>query len=199
MRGIFLDRDGVICKNRSDYVKSWEEFQFLPGAKDSLVKLAKLGLPIIVITNQSAIGRKIISASTVEDIHRRMVAEIESCGGRIDKVLYCPHQPDDECNCRKPEPGMLQQAASEMKLDLCNSYMVGDATSDLIAGLRVGCHTFLVLTGRGVEQLVSAYRMTDGQFTLAINLEEAASQISDIERQYKYASPQPSKLVNCMS
>ena len=93
MRAIFLDRDGVICENRSDYVKSWREFEFLPGVKDSIAALSRLGLPIVVVTNQAAIGRGLVSAEAVEAIHERMVAEIAAYGGRIDRVIYCPHRP----------------------------------------------------------------------------------------------------------
>ena len=113
MRAIFLDRDGVICENRSDHVKSWDEFRFLPGAKHSLADLSRLDLPIIVVTNQAIVGRKMVPASVVDDIHRRMVAEVEAYGGRIDRVVYCPHRPEDRCSCRKPKAGMLLQVAGE--------------------------------------------------------------------------------------
>ena len=177
MRAVFLDRDGVICKNRSDYVKNWQEFEFLPGVLDSLAELSNLDLPIIIVTNQSAIGRNITSTRAVEDIHNKMIAEIVRHGGRIDQVLYCPHRPDENCNCRKPQPGMLLQASREMKLDLLHSYMVGDATTDLIAGQKVGCLTYLVLTGRGKEQLVSAFRSVNSPFSIVRNLQSAINQI----------------------
>lgn len=177
MRAIFLDRDGVICKNRSDHVKSWQEFEFLPEAKRSLAALSQLNLPIVVITNQAIVNRGITSASVVEDIHRRMVAEIETTGGRIDKVIYCPHRPEDKCACRKPEPGMLLQAAKEMGIDLANSYFVGDAVTDMMAARKVGCQSFLVLTGRGLQQLAPAFRMVGGEFTISRNLMSAATEI----------------------
>ncbi|MEJ2560691.1 MAG: HAD family hydrolase [Anaerolineae bacterium] len=160
-RAIFLDRDGVICENRSDHVKSWNEFRFLPGAQNSLAALGRLGLPIIVVTNQAIIGRKMVPASVVDDIHRRMVADVEASGGRIDRVVYCPHRPEDRCTCRKPEPGMLLQVADEMDIDLSQSYLIGDAATDLMAGQRVGCRTFMVLTGRGMQQLLPAFRSMD--------------------------------------
>lgn len=173
MRAIFLDRDGVICNNRSDHVKSWSEFEFLPGVKASLAALSRLGLPIVVVTNQAAIGRNLVSAEVVEDIHKRMVAEIVAHGGRIDRVIYCPHKPEDECACRKPAPGMLLQAAAEMGIDLNQSYLVGDAATDIQAGQKVGCRNFLVLTGRGVEQLNKAINSGEGHFvTVARNLTE---------------------------
>jgi D-glycero-D-manno-heptose 1,7-bisphosphate phosphatase len=194
MRAIFLDRDGVICENRADHVKSWSEFKFLPGAKSGLVTLSRLGLPIIIATNQAVIGRGIVSASVVEEIHQRMVDEITAFGGRIDRVLYCPHCPEDKCDCRKPKPGMLLRAATEMDLDLSQSYLIGDAASDVQAGQQVGCHTCLVLTGQGVEQLIPALHFAAGYFfAVARNLMEAANYIVKAEMIAK-DEPDPSQL-----
>ena len=176
MRAIFVDRDGVICENRTDHVKSWGEFRFLPGSKMGLAALSKLGLPLIVITNQAIIGRGMVPAGVVDNIHRRMIAEVAACGGRIDRVVYCPHRAKDRCACRKPEPGMLLQAAGEMGIDLTQSYLVGDAAGDLLAGQRVGCQLFLVLTGRGWKQLVPSLRAVR-RFTITRNLLEAAIRI----------------------
>jgi len=183
MRAIFLDRDGVICENRSDHVKSWDEFQFLPQVKDSLVALNQLELPIVVITNQAVINRGLVTVDVVEEIHRRMVAELSASGARIDRVFYCPHRPDEKCKCRKPEPGMLLQAAREMDIDLASSYLVGDAATDLIAGDRVGCQTFLVLTGRGNDQLWPSFQSMSNRFVITRNLNDAATQIIKAERQ----------------
>jgi D-glycero-D-manno-heptose 1,7-bisphosphate phosphatase len=178
MRAIFLDRDGVICKNRSDHVKSWAEFEFLPGVKESLAVLSGLDLPLIVVTNQAAIGRGLMTVELLEDIHQRMVAGIAAHGGRIDRIIYCPHRPEDGCDCRKPKPGMLLRAAAEMGIDLTLSYLVGDAATDIQAGQQVGCHNILVLTGRGVEQLIPTFHFTGGHFlTIARNIEEAAAYI----------------------
>ncbi|MBE7551512.1 MAG: HAD family hydrolase [Anaerolineales bacterium] len=178
MRAIFLDRDGVICQNRSDHVKSWTEFEFLPGAKSGLAALSRLNLPIIVVTNQAVVGRGIVSARVVEEINRKMVEEITASGGRIDRVLYCPHRPEDNCDCRKPKPGMLLQAAAEMGLDLKASYLIGDAMTDIQAGQQVGCHTILVLTGRGSEQLASSSHVSGGHSPLVFyDLLEAADYI----------------------
>jgi len=150
---IFLDRDGVINANRPDHVKSWAEFAFLPGALDALRRLARLDRPIVVITNQAAIGRGQVSRQAVEEIHSRMVAEIAAAGGRIDGVFYCPHRPDEGCACRKPRPGLLLQAAEQLHLDLAASFLVGDAESDILAAHAAGCRPVLVRSGRGSEQL----------------------------------------------
>jgi D-glycero-D-manno-heptose 1,7-bisphosphate phosphatase len=180
MRAIFLDRDGVICENRPDHVKNWNEFIFLPGVQKSLAALSRLDLPIIVITNQAVVGRGVVPASVVDDIHRRMVSEVETHGGHIDRVLYCPHRPEDRCTCRKPEAGMLLQVADEMDIDLARSYLVGDAATDLLAGQSVGCQLFLVLTGRGLPQLVPSLRLVD-RFTVISNLMEATAHILKAE------------------
>ena len=180
MRAIFLDRDGVICRNRPDHVKSWGEFVFLPGAQNSLAALSRLDLPIIVFTNQAIVGRGMVPASVVDDIHRRMVSEVEAHGGRIDRVVYCPHRPEDGCACRKPEPGLLLQVADEMGIDLSQSYLVGDAATDLMAGRQVGCQLFLVLTGRGLQQLAASRRSVD-HFSVTCNLTDAATRILKTE------------------
>ena len=177
LQAVFLDRDGVICQNRADYVKNWDEFLFLPGAKQAIASLSKLNIPIVVITNQSAIGRGLVSAETVAEINRRMTAEIVTAGGRVDKVMVCPHRPEERCGCRKPEPGMLLQAAQELNINLKRSFLVGDALSDLMAGRRVGCHNFLLLTGRGLQQVTQAMQTMPNGFTLTRNLSEAALQI----------------------
>ncbi|MCB0164433.1 MAG: HAD family hydrolase [Anaerolineae bacterium] len=182
MRAIFLDRDGVICENRSDYVKSWREFKFLPGAKQSLAALRYLGLPIIVVTNQSAIGQGLVPASVVENIHQRMIAEIQAYGGQISHVYCCPHHPQEGCDCRKPQPGMLLQAARELGVDLSRSYMVGDAMTDLRAGQQAGCHPIMVLTGRGLPQLTPAFTSMNTPFTITRNLMQAAGYIYRLER-----------------
>lgn len=148
-----MDRDGVINFNRPDYVKSWEEFVFYPFAKPALALLAKKDFLVIIVSNQSSIGRGIVKKETVDEINRRMKEEVEKEGGRIDAIYYCPHKPNEGCPCRKPNPGLLLKASEEWQIDLAKSYMIGDAHSDIEAGKRVGCFSILVLTGRGKEQL----------------------------------------------
>lgn len=150
---VFLDRDGIINQNRADYVKAWAEFVFLPNVLHDLKLLAGQPVQIVVITNQSAVGRGLLSLHNLTNIHAKMLAEIRHGGGRIDGIYYCPHHPDDRCRCRKPEPGMLLQAASELGIDLVRSYFIGDAVTDVEAGLRAGCAPLFVLTGRGRSQV----------------------------------------------
>ena len=150
---VFLDRDGVINENRDDYVKSWGEFVFLSGVFAPLRQLAESRLAVVVISNQSAVGRGLISRMELDDINRRMTQEIERHGGRVDAVYYCPHHPAAGCDCRKPRPGLILQAAAHLDLDLSHSFLVGDACSDVEAALTAGCQPVLVLTGLGREQL----------------------------------------------
>jgi len=149
---VFLDRDGVINENRDDYVKGWEEIRFLPGVFQALARLAATPFRIGLVTNQSAIGRGILTTEQVEEINRRLVEEIEAHGGRIDGVYYCPHRPDDGCDCRKPRPGLLLRAARELDLELDRSYLIGDAASDVEAAMAAGCRPILVLSGLGQRQ-----------------------------------------------
>jgi len=148
---VFLDRDGVINENRADYVKSWEEFAFLPGALEAMRTLSSR-YEVVVVTNQSAIGRGLMTRAAVEQIHQRMCDCVQQHHGRIRAVLYCPHHPREECGCRKPRPGLLLAAAQEFHLDLRRCWMVGDAVSDMQAALRAGVSPVLVLTGRGRDQ-----------------------------------------------
>jgi len=176
-RAIFIDRDGVICRNRDDHVKSWEEFTFLPGVFEALARLARLDLYIIIITNQAIINRHIVPTEVVEDIHARMVRAIEAAGGRVDRVMYCPHRPEEQCPCRKPQPGLLLMAAEELGLDLSRSYLIGDAETDMQAGRAAGCRRYLVLTGRGRRQLIRCWLHGERGFTVVPNLGAAVSAI----------------------
>lgn len=176
-RAVFLDRDGVINENRRDYVKSWDEFVFLPGALASLRRLAGTSFTIIVISNQSAVNRGLVSLSEVNDLNEHMVREVEERGGRIDGVYICPHRPDEGCDCRKPKPGLLHQAAEELGIDLASSYLVGDALSDVEAALAAGCTPVLVLTGRAQEELPKVGHSGPTGFFLAADLAESVDLI----------------------
>jgi D-glycero-D-manno-heptose 1,7-bisphosphate phosphatase len=150
---IFLDRDGVIIENRSDYVRSWEDVSFIPGALAALAKASASKYKIIIVTNQSAIGRGIISYQAAEEINLRLTRAISNAGGRVDGVFMCPHAPEENCSCRKPQPGLLLQAAQALDLDLSRSTLIGDALSDMQAGQAAGvCQRILVRTGRGDHQ-----------------------------------------------
>ena len=114
-------------------MKSWEEVHFLPGAFEALRRLSRSDYVLVLVTNQSAVGRGIVTLDKTMEINERVVAEIKTKGGRVDASYICPHHPDEGCDCRKPAPGMLLRAAEELKLDLARSYAVGDAVSDIQA------------------------------------------------------------------
>jgi len=147
---VFLDRDGVINADSPDYIKSWVEFRFLPGSLDAIRQLTQNGFAVVVITNQSAVGRGMISLETLYDIHRRMCREIATAGGKITDIFYCPHRPDEGCDCRKPMPGMILKAAQAYDIDLSTAWMIGDSAGDIECAVNAGCGgTILVKTGNG--------------------------------------------------
>jgi len=151
---IFLDRDGVIIENKTDYVRDWSQVNFFPGAVQALSNSKLVVYKIVIVTNQSAVGRGIISLETANNINNRLVRSTQDIGGRIDGVYICPHSPDDGCDCRKPKPGLLLKAAQELSLDLKRSWMIGDAWTDIQAGQSAGVRgTIILKTGRGTDQL----------------------------------------------
>src|SRR4030042_375624 len=152
-RAIFLDRDGVINEDRVDYVKSWEEFRFIKGVRRALKQIHQAGIPVVVISNQSVVGRGIITEADLSVIHSRLLKEVQKSSSRITKVFFCPHHPDAHCRCRQPRIGMLKKAARELGLDLKKCFFVGDNLKDIQAGNRAGCRTVLVQTGQGKESL----------------------------------------------
>lgn len=166
-------------------MKSWDEFVFIPGAREALARLAQSDLHVVIATNQSAINRQIVPLSVVQDIHARMLRAIEAVGGRVDVVAYCPHRPDEGCDCRKPRPGMLLAAARELQVDLRQSYLVGDARSDIQAGQAVGCQCYLVLTGRGRHELTNCLANEGRGFKVAADLRMAVDDIMGKSSQEK--------------
>lgn len=148
LEAIFLDRDGVINRERADYVKSVHELVLLPGVLTALSQLVTLECPVIVVTNQSCVGRGIITANELNMIHGALLAEVTEHGGRIDKFYVCPHHPEEGCDCRKPQPGLLRMAAIDYGLNLRNCVFVGDSITDYQAAKRAGCPSILVRSGR---------------------------------------------------
>jgi histidinol-phosphate phosphatase family protein len=147
MAAIFLDRDGVINYNREDYVKSPEEFVFLPGSAEAAARLTRAGHALFVVSNQAGVGRGRMRREDLEAVTGKMLAGLEAAGASIRGIYYCLHQPEDACNCRKPAPGLLEHAAREHGLDLSRSIIVGDHARDLTAGAARGARGVLVLSG----------------------------------------------------
>ncbi len=150
---IFLDRDGVIIENRAGYIRSWDDVEIFPQALQALAQIRYSPYKIIIVTNQSGVGRGLIPLERAHAINERLVKRIEHTGGRIDAVFMCPHAPEDNCECRKPKPGLLLKAADEHAIDLSRSIMIGDALTDIAAGKAAGVQqTILLNTGRGNHQ-----------------------------------------------
>ncbi len=179
-RAVFLDRDGVINKNRQDYVKSWNEVEFLPGVFSALKELADSDFSIFVVTNQSAVGRGLLEISTLEAMHQQMKTVVASQGGRIDGFYYCPHRPEENCTCRKPAPGLILAAAADHDLQLEKSYFIGDARSDMEAAVKAGCQPVFVLSGRGVNQLSMIHGSLRSALKIVSDLPEAIQWIMQI-------------------
>jgi D-glycero-D-manno-heptose 1,7-bisphosphate phosphatase len=171
---VFIDRDGVINENRADYVKSWDEFRFLPESREAIASLTRAGHRIVVCTNQAGVAQGLISSETMEDIHRRMMAAIEEVGGVVEKVYACTHSKTADCDCRKPRPGMLLRAGRELNLDMSDAVFIGDSITDMQAGSAAGVRTMLVLTGLGMEHYRQHYEQTNRPFHIALNLKHAA-------------------------
>ena len=145
---VFLDRDGTINQNSVTYVKSESEFTFLPRSVQALRNLTTAGFTLIVITNQSAISRKLLSLTELEKIHSKMKAAVESRGGMIRDIFYCPHLPEDGCDCRKPAPGLIHRARKKHDIDLAAAVMIGDSARDIECAQNAGCgRSILVKTG----------------------------------------------------
>jgi D-glycero-D-manno-heptose 1,7-bisphosphate phosphatase len=174
---VFLDRDGVIVENRSDYVKTWEEVQFLPAVLEALRRASRSAYAIVLVTNQSAVGRGIISLDEATEINERVVATIEEHGGRVDAWYLCPHHPDAACACRKPAPGMVLRAAEELGIDLTNSWLVGDALTDMKAAHAAGVQPIMVLTGEGMKQAERGADDGGGEYLVVADLEMALDHI----------------------
>ncbi len=149
-RVVFLDRDGVINRDSPDYITSVAAFEFLPGSCEALGRLAANGFSVVVVTNQSALGRGRLTADGLAAIHTRLVTGVREHGGRIHDILVCPHRPDEDCACRKPRPGLILEARRRHAVDLAAAVMVGDSVSDVECGRNAGVGSVvLVRTGNG--------------------------------------------------
>lgn len=175
---IFLDRDGVIIENRANYVRSWADVEFFPQSLAALARIREAPYKIILITNQSAVGRGIISYETAVTLNNRIIEVVQQANGRIDAAYICPAAPGENAPCRKPRPGMLLQAAQDHHIDLSQSVMIGDALTDIQAGKAAGVpKNILLLTGRGKAQLAQADTAVAPTFAVYNNLTEALAAV----------------------
>lgn len=148
-KAVFVDRDGTINVD-VHYLNDPDKFEMYPGVGEGMKILHDKGFKIIVITNQSGIARGYFTEKQLSDIHERMKQEFQKFAVALDGIYYCPHHPDDRCNCRKPKPGLLIECGKKYNIDFKSSFLVGDKCSDILAGRSVGCKTILVKTGHGL-------------------------------------------------
>ena len=176
-RAVFLDRDGVInaCPGAAYYVRSWPDFRFLPGVPEALKALTAAGFKLFVLSNQSGIARGEIFRADLEDITRRMSTSLSAFGVRFDGVYYCVHDDPDNCECRKPKPGLFLDAAREHSIDMKASWNIGDSPRDIEAGNVAGVRGVLVLSGKtGAEE---AAKLTVKTAAVKNDLKEAVEWI----------------------
>ena len=178
IRGIFLDRDGVIFENRPDYIKSWDEAKFIPGVIDAIIKLSHSDYKVFIVTNQSAVGRGIISTETANKINHQLKEIIKQNGGMIEEIFLCPHTPEDNCLCRKPKPGLILMAKKKYNIDLEGSILIGDSITDLQAGFSAGVgKNILVRTGRGASEELKSKSMNIESFRTFDSLPDAVKSL----------------------
>ena len=153
-KAIFLDRDGVINQERKDYVKKLDEFRILDKTSDAINIIKNRGFLVIIITNQSAINRKLLSVETLNKIHEKLQSYLERYDTSFDQVYFCPHMPSENCECRKPKPGLIIQAVTDFKIDLSQSYMIGNSETDLQAARNAGCNGILLKKNQTLLEVI---------------------------------------------
>ena len=153
-KALFLDRDGVINQERKDYVKKLDEFIILDKTSDAINIIKNHGFLVIIITNQSPINRKLLSVETLNKIHEKLQSYLERYDTSFDGVYFCPHTPSENCECRKPKPGLIIQAVTDFKIDLSQSYMIGNSETDIHAAKNAGCKGILLKKDQTLLEVV---------------------------------------------
>jgi D-glycero-D-manno-heptose 1,7-bisphosphate phosphatase len=154
-KAIFLDRDGVINLEKKDYVKSIKEFQIIDGVPKAIIELKKKGFLVIIITNQSAINRGLLTIKILNEIHNHLQEILKDNNTSIDDFYFCPHRPDENCKCRKPNPGMILKAVQEHNIDMNQSFMIGDSLTDIQAAQKAGCEGILLNQNQTLLEIVT--------------------------------------------
>jgi|SRR3990167_12371 len=153
---IILDRDGVINFDSDLYIKTPDEWRPIPGSLEAVAELNRAGFHVVVATNQSGIARGLYDIHTLDEIHEKMMRELAALGGYIEEIFFCPHHPDEGCLCRKPKPGMLYQIQEKYRINLNDTFFIGDSWVDVEAAQKVGCKPLLVETGKG-QRVLTGY------------------------------------------
>jgi len=173
-RYVLLDRDGTICEER-EYLSDPNEVQLIPGVLEGLLLLAEHGFGLIIITNQSGVGRGYYTLKQMDEVNVELMSQLEAGGIAIDGIYCCPHAPEKDCLCRKPKPGLIKIASEELGFDPSKSIVIGDKEADINLGIAIGAVSYLVLTGHGKSELD---RMTKKPELVVADLNEAAILIS---------------------
>jgi len=181
-RAIFLDRDGTLNADSVNYIKSKAELAIFDFTPPALQIFKNLGFKIILITNQSAIGRGMTTQEAVDEIHRALQRHLAKHGSTIDGFYYCPHTPEENCDCRKPKTGNIRRAVGDFNLDLAASYFIGDSEKDVQAGAAAGCKTVLVRTGIKPPSGAAIRSWSIQPDLVTENILQAARKIEDLER-----------------
>ena len=177
-RVVFLDRDGTIIEDKV-FLGNPDGIVFFPGAFEAIKILKKLGYKIVVISNQSGIGRGILTEKMVNEVNECFLRSLKEKEAPVDALYFCPHHPDDNCDCRKPKTGMIKKAATELKLDLKDAVVIGDHLCDIELGKNIGAKTVLVLTGHGKKELDESENAGIKPDFVAKDLLEAANWIKN--------------------
>ena len=161
MRLVILDRDGVINEDSDDYIRTPEEYIPIPGSLEAIARLKKAGYTVVVATNQSGIGRGYFDIDTLNAMHDKLNQLLAEVGGSVDGFFYCPHAPEDHCDCRKPAPGLYQQISQQFNTELTGVPVIGDSLRDIEAAWVVGASPILVRTGKGSRTLATSEGLDD--------------------------------------
>jgi D-glycero-D-manno-heptose 1,7-bisphosphate phosphatase len=175
---IILDRDGVINEDSDQYIKSPNEWHAISGSLEAIVKLNNAGYKVVVATNQSGIARNFFTEDILLAIHKKMQNELAKIGGHIDDIFYCPHHPNDNCMCRKPNPKMLLDIFNKYNFNANECLLIGDSLKDIQVAKKVGCEVILVKTGKGNKTLME-YPSEIRNTSIFENLAEAVNYILD--------------------
>jgi D-glycero-D-manno-heptose 1,7-bisphosphate phosphatase len=175
---VLLDRDGVINHDSDDYIKSPEEWRPIEGSLEAIALLNQFNYKVVVITNQASLTRGLFDENTLEKIHAKMRSMAAEKGGKIEAIYYCPHSPENNCDCRKPKPGLLQSFADDNKVELKDLFFIGDSLRDIQAAQAAGANPILVKTGNGKKTLRENPNLGIPVFE---NLFEAAKYITSLQ------------------
>jgi D-glycero-D-manno-heptose 1,7-bisphosphate phosphatase len=176
MKICILDRDGVINHDSDEFIKSPAEWIPIPGSLEAIAKLNHAGYRVFVVTNQSGLGRGYFTIETLNEIHHKMLDALQKSGGKIEAILFCPHSPSDNCDCRKPKNGLLLEIAERIQQPLDHSYLVGDSLRDVLSAWSVNAKPILVKTGKG-EKTLKEHKNELGETPIFDNLEQAVDWI----------------------